>query len=317
MVKQIRPIFNGKQDNMCNAVILGWENNKLYLKNFSDKDLKYTKEYADDAIKEANDVKKMPDISVRRSVPVSQKEVMKGSADTAISNYLVLIGLIQKIWTADQWEAVKNLAGYAKYTSAAGYNWADLDSMLESGAQFISDNTEKLLNDGKGMLPGFPNQYTETQAAYSSLFNQYLQAKQGVNIQTNAKVEKLNAVYSKFMFMSDDAKKYFRKDKDKIKLFAYTKLYEKVAGSKSGGYHITLKSEGDGLPVTTSTITFQPGNKSFYADEKGIIEARLKEGTYTYTLTTPGYQSREGTLKVDKKVMHRIELVLQKEAATA
>jgi hypothetical protein len=49
-------------------------------------------------------------------------------------------------------------------------------------------------------------------------------------------------------------------------------------------------------------------------NEKGIVEVALKEGKYSFTATTPGYETVEGTLSAAKGTIHREGIIIKKAA---
>ena len=316
MKKEKEVLFNGSQNDMCDAIKLGWENCGANLSDFQKIDIRYTKDLVIQAVKDIAAAKKIPGIAPRRSSQTNVKDIMKSIADMGIANWLVIFSFIEKLFPPEQWDSLKTAAGYTSYSAAAGYSWSSVFTLLEDGSAFLEANKDLLL--GGGMHPEFPEAYATGHERFNDFYYQYIDAKQGVIVNTTTKADALNTVFKTFTSMSRDAKRTYRKDPVKKELFAYSKLLAKVAGTRKGGFHITLRTDVEQLPVDTSTIVFNPGNKTFYPNKKGVIIAGLKEGEYAFTLTTPGYKTITGSLAASTGVQHRVEFFLQNvDVATA
>lgn len=133
---------------------------------------------------------------------------------------------------------------------------------------------------------------------------------------TSAKVEANNAVYATLMDMLKDAKTIFIDNEAIRKHFIYSALEKLVKRDTATGLRISVKEGGMLLPVTTTTIVFQPDNVTTFVDAKGIATVKLSKGVYSYIATTPGFATVYGSnIKTSTGVMHRIELLLNKQVA--
>ena len=77
------------------------------------------------------------------------------------------------------------------------------------------------------------------------------------------------------------------------------------------------------MPVTTAAVSFLPTGLDFSIEEEetGMILVYLpelkKDDSHRYMLITPGYGEMAGVLVADTGVMHRVDLILKKEAMSA
>ena len=136
-------------------------------------------------------------------------------------------------------------------------------------------------------------------------------------------LRRTNDMYQRIMGMMDDGKEIFVDDPDMVNQFTYRWLMRKLGGQGDTGFRFSLKEADTLVPVTTASVSFLPSGAEFLIDEEesGVILVHLPElgkgETYSYILIAPGYEEMKGVLVADTGVMHRVNLILKKEAMSA
>ena len=96
------------------------------------------------------------------------------------------------------------------------------------------------------------------------------------------------------------------------KQFSYAALLKKVKKNGKTGFYITITDTVTLLPVNTAVINIVQGAKTVPANKRGVMDVKLTEGIYNYTITAPGYTPVEGVLSTIAGVMQRIKIAMSK-----
>ena len=315
VMKENEQLFAGSQVNMCEAARLGCTLYDDEQKVFGANNLIYTKDWSNTLRQKIIDALALPDEDTRRSIPAGKRVQMKSLAHTGIDLWLILSGNIKNIATKDEVASLLVEAGHNKYKAATGNKWPEVKALLKAGSDFITNNEDWLLNNGKGMAPDFPERYNAAATAFINASGGFYDAKGDMPGETLTKVEAMNSVYTMLIGMLDDGKKYFHRNKAVRKQFTYQSLLSKVQGTSTiSGVNIKAQAEGTLQPITTAFATFMPTGYSFEANKKGIIPGRVPAGKYTVTITAPGCQTVETAVTVKSGVVGRKTFVFIKAA---
>ena len=296
---------------------IGWGMYQSVTKNFTSFNAKYTEQYGKDALDAVNAAAALPSSDeIGGSVTIFLNK-LKSAGLNSTNLCQFLFKYIEDTFAPADWAAAKREAGSALYKKAARGNWASISKLLEAATAFIVKYSEQLSLDGKGMPLTFPGQLAESKTDYDAALENYSLARQNAKLQTAARIEAYKAVHVILLAMLKDAQRIFRFDAANKKAFTFAAIKRTVAPEVSG-VHISIKETITALPVTTARILFQPGNITADTSKKGVSITKLKAGTYSATITIPGFDTiLLNSIQVTAGKMHRIRLQAQKAEAVA
>jgi hypothetical protein len=165
--------------------------------------------------------------------------------------------------------------------------------MLDGNA-FITANTAGL-TAGDNMPPTFADTFTTAKTEFDDLYQDFLDASQGNEIETQTKITANNSVHSKLMGMFLDGQEIFKTDEAVKKLFTFDQVLQTVSGPGIAGVRGLIKDSVTNQPIlATVTVTIFGTDYSTESEEDGRYEiSPVAADTYTIVFTAPGYQSHQ------------------------
>ena len=269
---------------------------------------KYTLEYVNGILKWVEDAEAIPNQDQRQSA----QNMLRNALAAAKNNTCNLVLYFMTFITTDGFpeeniEALKKEAGDDYYVDATRDNWKSARTMNRMVIDFVKKYSKELSDAD---LPAeFITNFTNASAAFNKALSSYNAYKLTAERLTASKLTANNKVYTAVQGILNDGKYIFRNDPAKLREYSYSALSRKVVHKKSG-FHITLTNPVTTAGIEDAVITFVESDKTYTSNENGVMDVELAQGTYTYTITAEGYLPFEGTLQVDKNVMHRLDISL-------
>ena len=304
--------FNTNEETFYAAATKGWQQCEMNGKDFSAFNQQYTPKFIDTAIKAISTAQALPNLHTRQGILTSARAVLVGKLQTCnnlVQNLYVIIG---RAFPQNQIDSMRRQAGSGYYMYARSENWKSAGIMYGMVTQFIDTYSDILLR--ANMPAGFPTQWRDSVNEYNKAFTNYSGAKDNLSKGGTDKQEANNAVHASLLQMLTDGKAIYRNNPAQKKFFTYSSLVKMVAGSRKTGVRFSLYEAITLQPIANATIAMQPGNYFFYPTADGIATQTAPEGAYTYSITAPGMQTIEGSVKITTGVVRRVKLLLSKSA---
>ena len=316
MKKEQQTQFAGSEETLYGAAEIGWQNCLSHITAFQNFSAAYNPDFIAAQTAAITVAKALPNIDKRLGMLTSKRALLTDAASNCTHYWQTLLVYIQRSFAESQLASMRKIAGGEYYVQAAHQNWKSLDNMLIMASDFITTYIDDLKN---GNMPAtFEADFNAKKTTFEMALKDYSDTKTNIQKDGDAKLAANNAVYQSLMTMLRDAKAIFRKQPNNKKIFTYTALAKMVGKKGRGGFRVSVKELITRMPVTTTTLLFQPGNITAFVNAGGIAEVHLPKGVYSYTATTPGYDTAEGfNLQATAGVMHRVDIMVNKVAAVA
>jgi len=233
----------------------GWNSHNENLPLFSDFSTNYTAANFADAMQQIDNAVALPMFQARNEATETTYVQMRFAAKSAMKYWRYLRNHIRASYPKDERKAKWESAGKDKYDKAANNNWSELLVMLQSGKNFITNNSTTLATGG--MPATFPQIYNDAMDAFALLYDQFLDFEQDEMEGTDEKVLANNAVYRRLMDMFEDGQLVCEELPAKYDRFVFQKVKDTVTQPSGGGTPAT-ELYVRGLVIDVSTSAPQP-----------------------------------------------------------
>jgi hypothetical protein len=179
-------------------------------------------------------------------------------------------------------------AGATLYARASLDNWSAVRSLIDTANIFIASNLAELTANGN-MPADFQTTFKASGDACIDLSVIYPKANMEKEMATSVKVDANNAVYASAIEMLKDGQLIFKDDVMMKKQFTFDYLVRMHRGEGSAslkGYIVNSLNQ----PVAGAVVLSQDQKYTGTTDGRGYYRiSRIAEGTYTFTISCPGY----------------------------
>ena len=302
------------QQEFYTAANLAWQNYQTNLADFTAFKGKYTIEFGTEAVADLLVAKNIPDAQSRSSVPESLRIEMAATAGLCLHNFQMLKSYIADAFPEGQQKTMLEAAGSKFYLKASNESWTAMQSMLDAGAQFITDHATELSQGGNNMPATFASKFNLDKTTFQTNYAAFIAAEQGSAGGTNDKITANNACYDTLIKMLADGQVIYKNDEAKKALFVFDALLGYVKAPGVTGLRIVAKEKVTELPVAGVAVTAQPGNVQGATDENGVLVLQLSENTYTILGIKDGYDTFTEEVDVTTGTVSRRNVELTKTA---
>jgi hypothetical protein len=187
-------------------------------------------------------------------------------------------------------------AGQQHYAKAANKDWEAVKRLLIDGSAFITANSVALLADDN-MPPTFATAFNTKKTSFDTYYEDFLDASQDEEIETQTKVTANNEIHASVMSMMLDGQEIFKNNEAIKKLFTFDQVLLTVTGPGNQGFKGNISNATNDLPlgVTATVAITGPTNKTVETDENDHFDCpqlTAGEQAYTITVTATGYQTK-------------------------
>jgi hypothetical protein len=287
-MKSINNTYGASQEILYTVCLDAWNLCSQNLQKFSSLKAYYTPAFITSAVQAVQAAKQLPEI---RQTIAGRKEVRINLVNTTrqvLSNWQVLKVYITKAFEESLVKTELEAAGAALYARASLNNWSAVRSLVDTANVFIAGNLAKLMANGN-MPADFQATFKATGDACIDLSVIYSNANMEKEMATSIKVGANNAIFASVMKMLKDGQQIFRDDATMKRQFTFNYLVKMHRGEGSAslkGYIVNSLNQ----PVAGAVILSQDQKYTGATDEKGYYRiSRIAGGTYTFTITCPGY----------------------------
>ncbi len=163
-----------------------------------------------------------------------------------------------------------NAAGWEHYEAAGDKNWPSVNSLMQTGNQYIAANSAKLLANNN-MPAGFPALFSATAAAFETKTIAFGHAKQHSRSGTDVKVSKNGDLYADIIKVCLDGQFIFEGE-FKEKEFSFSYVSELVQPAGAAEAYIQVLNAATKMPLKNVDVLIMGLDKSTVTNKYGESE---------------------------------------------
>jgi len=293
MAEEIKKKYPCSQKDLYSILETAWENYDGHQPEFALHKALYTVLLSTNAKAAIAAAKALPDLQARTEPAETLRVSLVDKGETCRHNFRKLKSYIITAFPDEEVQKAKfEAAGQLYYSEAGNEDWESVESLNQSGSNFIAANSVALLA-GDNMPVGFQADYDGDKGDFHDTYTDFKTAEQ-TSEQTAEKIKANNAIFKTGMDMMKDGQVIFVEDADILVKFTFQSLWDlinpPVAGIKGN-----VKRASDNLPLGGATVTAQKEGEpaeTTETDETGDYSLRLAAGTYIVTVSAPGFVSQ-------------------------
>ena len=267
----------------------GWNSYIEFLPSFTAIRGYYVATYASTALAFIDTVEAMPNEQAR----YAQVEVLRTQlitlADQCLHQWQILKRYITTSFPEPAIKPRLEEAGGNYYPKAANYNWEILRLLNVQAANFLTTHNAALIA-GDNMPPTFPTTYSTAATAYAAKMQEFLDAEEIAQLDTQNKIIANNTIYDTLINMFKDGQEIFENDTAIRRQFTFTEVLYLISGAGTSGLRGIITHELTQLPIPDVTITVVENGKTTITNQEGKYRlAPLASGMYTLLIEATGY----------------------------
>lgn len=296
MAELIKPEYRCSQKDLYSILETGWENYKIKLTDFANHKALYTATYAVDALAAIAAAKAMPDNAARTTIAETLRVELVALGLICLKNFKKLESYIKTAFpNEDLWEIQFEGAGQDYYAEAANEDWESMQSMLQSGHNYIDANETLLLGvaPNLNMPAGFLAAFDLATANFNAKYLAFKSAEE-TSEATAAKVKANNECYSTAIDMMADGQLIFSDNAEAKKLFVFNTIWELINPPVSG-VKGSVKVAGTNAQLSGAVVKTQKTGEvavQTLTDVEGNYSKQLSIGDYIISVNADGYVSQ-------------------------
>jgi len=311
-MKEKNKRYNVPQEILYSVCLSAWNVCSENIEKFAGFKGYYTKTFIAEAVESVEKARELPGICQNKAGRKEARIHLKGAARQVMDNWQLLKLYITKAFDKDMVNTMLEEAGASFYNKAALYNWSAVRSLADTADTFIRDNMEALTANNN-MPEGFQTKYAADGDKCIELSREFGRINMDKEMATQLKIEANNAIYAGAIEMLKDGQQIFRYDTAIKKQFIFNYLVSVHRGEGSASLRGYITDELN-LPVEGVTIISQNQKYTATTDSKGYYRiSRIAQGTYTFHITRPGYQSIEQAITFSAGTAGKGDFIMKKQ----
>ena len=307
-MRKSQKLFSSSQEILYLVCAAAWNLCSQFLSEFTAFRAVYTPEYITAALQAVQDAQSLPS-SQQRSGGRTLARIAAVNAMAAVqADWQNLKTYITNAFDKDQVKTKVMIAGGSFYSKVSAGNWGAAHSLIDAANAFIADNLDVLTADGN-MPAGFQAtfqahglEFIEASAAYA---NATVEKKQFAGEKSEAN----NDIYQQVMTMLKDGQQIFADNKVAREQFVFERLKAIYKGGSAS--LIGYITNANNLGIEGATIISADGVYKATTNKKGYYKiSRIAEGTYTFTISCPGYAPLDQSITFTAGVKSKADATL-------
>jgi len=284
--------YNTPQEILYSVCLAAWNKCNQHLQKFTELKALYTSAFVTNKIEQVQAAKQLPDLRQTLANRKVARINLFNSTKEVLDNWQLIKVYILQAFDSDMAKAKLDEAGASLYRKASLKNWSSVRSLIDTTNAFITANLDALTNNDN-MPAGF--QTTFLSAGNNCIEQSIAFANAGMQKEaaTSTKIDANNVIYASVIEMLKDGQQVFKEDEAIKKQFTFNylvSLYQAEGSASLKGYVLNNL----GLPVQGASIVSVDQKYKATSNAKGRYRiGRMAEGTYTFTVTCPGYSPIE------------------------
>jgi hypothetical protein len=284
-------IYAMKQAELYTICFMAWDSCLVHLTDFTAFSAGYTAPAITARKAQITAAKALPDYQARNSTAEIMRVQLIETNTAACDLWQKLKRYISYAFPSNQWQIQWDAAGMNYYLNASNLNWDSTEQLMNAGKAFITANSAALLLNNN-MPATFSANFTATTTTFTTKHQVYLQEREDVRIDTQAKVLANNQIYTNLIAMLADGKLIYQNDPAVKNEFTLTTLMSIVSNSGLSGVKGTVADSVSRAPLAGVTITIIELNLNTTTDVNGFYTIDAPSGSYTLEasgvgITTP------------------------------
>jgi hypothetical protein len=270
----------------------GWDAYNAHFTAFATYRGYYDRELSATAFAQISAAEALPDNQTRNAQSEIHRIQLSALADTCLAQWQTLKRYITTSFPEPELKSRYNEAGASRYPEAQNYNWEQLQMLNVQAANFITLHSVAL-SAGDNMPTTFAAAYTAAAAAYAAKMQQYHYREEQSVLDTNAKINANNALYTQLINMFKDGQEIF-KNQDQIKRqFTFDTVLSIISAPAQAGIRGIVTSALDASPIPNASIDILSTSQHTNTDAQGhYLLKPLPAGKYDIRILAPGYQDK-------------------------
>jgi hypothetical protein len=276
------------EEILYTVCIAAWNLCRQHLSKFTSLKAYYTQAFITNALGAVQAAKQLSEI--RQSIAVRKEARINliNATRQVRNNWQVLKVYIIRAFEASMVKTKLDAAGASLYARASMDNWSAIRSLIDTANTFIAGNLDELTANGN-MPTDFQTTFKASGDACIDLSVIYSKANMEKEAATGTKADANNAIYGSVIEMLKDGQQIFKDDAIMKRQFTFSYLVRMHRGEGSAslrGYIVNSLNQ----PVAGAVILSQDQKYTGTTNERGYYRInRIAEGTYTFTISCPGY----------------------------
>jgi len=299
MSEIVKPEYRCPQKDLYSIEETSWENFDGHQGEMGTHKALYTTLYSDAAKAAIAAAKAMPDAQERGETAESLRVELVLEGETCRHNFRKIKSYIISAYpNKDLHKGKFEAAGQLYYEDASNEDWESVNSLNQSGSNYIAANSAALLA-GNNMPAGFELAFNTAKTSFAALYTAFKDAEQ-TSEQTAEKIKANNAIFRIGSSMRNDGQLVFSDRPEIAVKFQFQSIWDLINPPVSG-VKGNVKRASDNIGISGATITVQEAGEPAETTETnaaGDYSIRLAAATYMVTVSAAGFvsQTRDGVV---------------------
>ena len=291
-MKSTKTNYSTPQEILYSVCTAAWNLCSQHLQKFTDLKAYYTAAFITGKLAAVEAARQLPEIRQTLAARKIARINLINATRQVQDNWQLLKVYITKAFEKDMVKAKLEEAGASLYSRASVDSWSAVRSLIDTANTFIAANLTALTSDDN-MPATFQATFLADGNNCIECSTTFAQANMSKEMATSTKIDANNAIYTSVIEMLKDGQQVFKQDEAIRIQFTFTYLASMYQGERSAklkGYVLNNL----GQPIEGATITSADQKYTATSNAKGRYHInRIAEGTYTFTVTCPGYSPIE------------------------
>jgi hypothetical protein len=311
-MKSLNKKYNISQEILYTVCLAAWNLCNRNLQKFADLKAYYTEAFIADAVEAVKAAKQLPGLCQTSSARQEARIELMSSARQVMDNWQLLKRYIYEAFDKNMVAISLQAAGDSLYKKAALYNWSALRSLINTSNIFIANNLDKLTANGN-MPAGFQNIFEAVGENYIALSENFAGIKMDKEMATQMKIEANNGIYTTVIEMLKDGQQIFKDNVIMKRMFIFKHLVSIQCGAGVASLKGYIRNSIN-QPIEGVTIWSQDQKYTATTNAKGYYRIpRIAEGTYTFNITSPGFNSLVQTITFAEGTARKEDFMLKNQ----
>ncbi len=308
----MEPTYNCEQQELYGIGRLGYQSVIDYLAQFTAFKPKYIAAFITAREAEIDAAEALPDEEQRQEAERTFRVVLKTKATEGMALWQTLKRYITDAFPENEVDIKLDAAGQQHYRKAGKDNWTSVKRLMLDGDAFITANSVTLLA-ADNMPPTFAATFTAGKTTIDTAYDNFFNASQGSEVDTQTKITANNDIHAKMMSMFLDGQEIFKTNEAVKKLFTFEQVLLTLSGPGVAGIRGLIKSSLTGLPINaTAHISIFGTEHETDSDENSRYKIEgVAAGIYTIVITCPGFQELQiPNIEIETGTMKTLNITL-------
>jgi Carboxypeptidase regulatory-like domain len=285
--------FNCSQSDFILVVTAGLNSFFNFLPQFALYNKQLTDKWGDTMRTDLAAAEAMPDEDTRNANQREKATKVAEKAEVGRMYWQQMKDYIIGAYPENLVEIKLTAAGQKLYKEAGNSNWPINQQMFASATRFMTANLAAL-NEADQMPSTFPADFEAAIQAFRNELSEYETMKTDNMVGSQERIAALNNIHKRFMVMMNAGQKIFKDNPAVYTQFVFADVLSRVGGHRLAGIEGKVTDDAANLPLSGALVKlflpdFPETAYTGITDDDGAYIANSPSGTYTVTVSKPGY----------------------------